>query len=68
MKLLALCIVLLCALLQAVSGSVFSQLQFIKIVSPASGATLHPGETLTIKYTMQPLIIGMEPKAIELKA
>ncbi|KAI9286383.1 Ribokinase-like protein [Umbelopsis sp. AD052] len=57
MKVLAICAILLVALLQAVTASVFSQLQFIKIVSPASGATVQAGENMTIKYTMQPLIL-----------
>lgn len=58
MKSILACVVLLFALLQTVSASVFSQLQFIKIVSPASGATLRAGEDLEVKYTMQPLVMS----------
>ena len=58
MKVLAICAILIVALLQSVTASVFSQLQFIKIVSPASGATVQAGDNMTIKYTMQPLVLG----------
>lgn len=41
---------------QVAVADVFSQLQFMKIVSPTSGQTITAGEKLTIKYAMQPLV------------
>ncbi|KAG2197044.1 uncharacterized protein EV154DRAFT_430242 [Mucor mucedo] len=37
-------------------ADVFSQLQFMKIISPTSGQTVAAGDKLTIKYAMQPLV------------
>lgn len=48
-------IVLLCQLAMA---DIFSQLQFMKIVSPTNGQSISAGEEVTIKYVMQPLILS----------
>lgn len=42
-------------------ADVFSQLQFMKIISPTSGQTVAAGDKLTIKYAMQPLVYSKSP-------
>ncbi|KAI7864132.1 Ribokinase-like protein [Spinellus fusiger] len=54
-KMLLVC-VLLVALFQTVSASIYSQLQFMKIQSPKSGQDFRAGEKLIVKYVMQPLV------------
>ncbi|ORZ15970.1 hypothetical protein BCR42DRAFT_451881 [Absidia repens] len=44
------------ALFQLVSASVFSQLQFIKIKSPKNNDVFEAGETVQVEYIMQPLV------------
>ncbi|KAI8096415.1 uncharacterized protein BX664DRAFT_323945 [Halteromyces radiatus] len=44
------------ALFQLVHGSVFSQLQFIKIKSPKNNDVFEAGEKVHVEYIMQPLI------------
>lgn len=55
MKLL-LFIVGLVVLCQVAVADVFSQLQFMKIISPTSGQSITAGDKVTIKYAMQPLV------------
>ncbi|KAG1451829.1 hypothetical protein G6F46_009985 [Rhizopus delemar] len=42
--------------IQTAFASIYSQLQFIKIVSPKNGDDIEAGKPLVVKYTMQPLI------------
>lgn len=56
MKFVAATIVVVLALLQVAMASVYSQLQFMKIISPTSGQSIRAGETVEIKYAMQPLV------------
>lgn len=49
--------VLFC-LVQTSLASIYSQLQFMKIIEPTNGQDVRPGEKLTIKYVMQPLVKG----------
>ncbi|KAG0163181.1 hypothetical protein DFQ28_000301 [Apophysomyces sp. BC1034] len=49
-------IVLFVALFQFAAASVYSQLQFIKIVSPKNDQDIKRGQKLKVKYVMQPLI------------
>lgn len=44
--------------IQTAFASIYSQLQFIKIVSPKNGDDVEAGKPLVVKYTMQPLISG----------
>ncbi|CAO3681933.1 hypothetical protein G6F70_005838 [Rhizopus microsporus] len=50
----ALCLVFI----QAVLADIYSQLQFIKIVSPKNGQDIEAGKPLVVKYVMQPLIVN----------
>ncbi|CAO3621390.1 unnamed protein product [Mucor hiemalis] len=56
MKFVAATIAVVLALLQVAMASVYSQLQFMKIISPTSGQSIRAGETVEIKYAMQPLV------------
>ncbi|KAI9316765.1 hypothetical protein BX666DRAFT_1878025 [Dichotomocladium elegans] len=47
---------LLLALVQTAFASIYSQLQFMKVLSPKDGQDVKAGEKLTIKYVMQPLV------------
>ncbi|KAL0074567.1 hypothetical protein F4703DRAFT_1358552 [Phycomyces blakesleeanus] len=49
--------IVLVAFIQTACASVFSQLQYIKIVSPTSGQDVKAGESLVVKYVMQPLVL-----------
>ncbi|KAF7720707.1 hypothetical protein EC973_006316 [Apophysomyces ossiformis] len=55
-KSFAVAVVLLVALFQFATASVYSQLQFIKIVSPKNDQDIKRGQKLKVKYVMQPLI------------
>jgi hypothetical protein len=48
--------VVVAVLCGAAMADVFSQLQFMKIISPTSGQSITAGEKVTIKYAMQPLV------------
>ncbi|KAI8367773.1 hypothetical protein BD560DRAFT_399547 [Blakeslea trispora] len=41
---------------QVAMADVFSQLQFMKIESPTNNQNVRPGESVVIKYAMQPLV------------
>lgn len=45
-------------LFQVTMADVFSQLQFMKIISPTNGQSITAGEKVTIKYAMQPLVFS----------
>ncbi|KAI9031833.1 hypothetical protein CLU79DRAFT_730373 [Phycomyces nitens] len=48
--------IVLIAFIQTACASVYSQLQYIKIISPTSGQDVKAGEKLIVKYVMQPLV------------
>ncbi|KAI8973683.1 Ribokinase-like protein [Mycotypha africana] len=58
LRTLTLLVIVCLAFIQASYASVFSQLQFIKISSPKNGQNIKAGETVQIKYVMQPLILN----------
>ncbi|KAG0182331.1 hypothetical protein DFQ28_009755 [Apophysomyces sp. BC1034] len=47
--------VVVLALLQTAYADIYSQLSFIKIVSPSKDQDVRAGQTLQVKYIMQPL-------------
>ncbi|KAG0737428.1 hypothetical protein G6F57_010844 [Rhizopus arrhizus] len=48
--------ILFAVYIQTVLADIYSQLQFIKIVSPKNGQDIKAGKPLVVKYVMQPLI------------
>jgi hypothetical protein len=56
MKTAAILFVIAIILFQITLADVFSQLQFMKIISPTNGQSITAGEQVTIKYAMQPLV------------
>ncbi|KAI9283196.1 hypothetical protein BY458DRAFT_467426 [Sporodiniella umbellata] len=51
-----LAVVLCLVFVQTALADIFSQLQFIKIISPKNGDNIEIGKPLVVKYAMQPLI------------
>jgi hypothetical protein len=54
------CFVAIMVMIQVAMADVFSQLQFMKIVSPTNGQSIQAGDKVTIKYVMQPLVYSKE--------
>jgi hypothetical protein len=52
------CFIAIIFMIQVVMADVFSQLQFMKIISPTNGQSIQAGDKVTVKYVMQPKIFS----------
>jgi hypothetical protein len=58
MKFILASFVLLVASVQLALADVYSQLQFMKIISPTNGQSIEAGSDIVLQYVMQPTVYG----------